>query len=284
MMHFDFCVIGSGAITSELIQQIHSRSLSILLVTERTDILNSSIYSEAQITVVDRIHFLKSMDISIGNLILATRDDAFKKNVALETLLLHIENADIGQVTLISSAAVYGECPKLVDENVIPEPKNIYGLEKFKLEQVVRGIFEAKGSLKILRLGNVYGPKFHSGFIWQALNHTKNGTSIPIFSAGSQIRNFFHVEDLVEATIEILQLSKLGSTQIINVGDSKHYTALDVIAIIENVLSLNCSTLDLSPPIDSIHSSQLDTNLFGRLYSKRSRSLEEGIRNLLGKA
>ena len=283
MMHYDFCIVGSGSIAFEFIEKIHSRFLSVLLVTERTEILNSNISNSGLIAVVNRSEFLNLPRISIGHLILATRDDLHKKNISLGDLLNQIGNFSVHQITLLSSAAVYGECSGPVNENSILSPKNAYGLERVKVEEMVKSLFAATKNLNILRLGNVYGPKFQSGFIYEALNYAKTGGSVPIFSAGSQIRNFLHVADLVGVVLYIPTSNKMKSSQIINIGESRHYSILEVISIIENVLDVRCSTLDLPPPIEAIHSSMIDTKLLGRLYSNKTSSLNQGIRELVRK-
>ncbi|GAB6278713.1 MAG: SDR family oxidoreductase [Lentimicrobium sp.] len=94
--------------------------------------------------------------------------------------------------------------------------------------------------IKIIRIFNTYGPKMHpndgrvvSNFIVQALNNQ----DITIYGDGSQTRSFQYVDDLIEASIRMMETSD-DITGPVNIGNPSEFTILE---LAEKVIQLTDS-------------------------------------------
>lgn len=111
---------------------------------------------------------------------------------------------NVKNIICISTAAVYGD-PKIIPitENSDPNPISSYGQSKFKMENTIINFSKDHGiNSIILRLFNVYGPnqsKEYAGVITNFLDRIKENKSLTIYGDGSNIRDFIHVDDVVEA-------------------------------------------------------------------------------------
>jgi UDP-glucuronate decarboxylase len=84
--------------------------------------------------------------------------------------------------------------------------------------------------VKVLRIFNTYGPRMHpndgrvvSNFIVRALR----GEPLTVFGDGQQTRSFCYVDDLIRATILMMD-SPAGITGPINVGNPAEFTMLEL--------------------------------------------------------
>ena len=108
-----------------------------------------------------------------------------------------------------SGGACYGNPKTLpVSEDTIPEPLSPYGLSKWVGEKYIQmsGV-----PYTIFRYGNVWSEDCKKG-IYAALKDNPRPT---IFGDGTQIRDYVHLNDVVEANV--LSLEK-GDGEIINIG------------------------------------------------------------------
>lgn len=120
-----------------------------------------------------------------------------------------------------SGGAVYGDHRAPVKETDLPLPNTSYGIEKLAVETLF-DLHRASHSLQliILRIANPYGFKLSSdcqtGFIDVALSRIRAGLPIDLFSNPSTVRDFLHVNDLIEAFRTAIRYN--GSEQIFNIG------------------------------------------------------------------
>jgi UDP-glucuronate decarboxylase len=84
--------------------------------------------------------------------------------------------------------------------------------------------------IKVMRIFNTYGPRMHpldgrvvSNFIVQALQ----GKPITIYGSGNQTRSFCYVDDLIEATVRLMD-TPAGFTGPVNVGNPVETTMLEL--------------------------------------------------------
>jgi nucleoside-diphosphate-sugar epimerase len=114
-------------------------------------------------------------------------------------------------IVLASTATVYGMVRELpVSEEVLPAPVTNYDLHKLFAEkqlllgtalQVVHGV--------ALRIANVYGhsPSPHSaidrGVITKIAKLALAGSSIPLFGGGQCLRDYVHIDDVIEAFLAV---------------------------------------------------------------------------------
>ena len=125
----------------------------------------------------------------------------------------------ITKIIFASSNAAVGECNSSINENIRPNPTNLYGVSKLSVESYMYSYKKIYNINTIsLRFGNVYGPgsinktsivpKFIKNLI-QEKNCLINGD-------GKQTRDFIYIEDLIEAIYLCSKKSKLSGRIVSN--------------------------------------------------------------------
>jgi len=103
---------------------------------------------------------------------------------------------------------------------VVPQPTSIYGATKLAQENVLAAWCASFGvPLSILRLQNVYGEgqspyNPYTGIINIFHRLAKAGHAIPVYEDGNIIRDFIHVDDVVEVIYRILSCESAGNHKI----------------------------------------------------------------------
>ena len=139
----------------------------------------------------------------------------------LEMTLRKNSKIKISKIILSSSSSV-----KLLDYN---NDRNYYA----SIKQINENLFKNKTkklniNLIIARLHNIYGGTDKFSIIYKLINSFKLNSKIEIFNKGKSIRDFIHVEDVVEIYKQILN-KKINGT--FDVGTGNGYS-------IENLLKL----------------------------------------------
>lgn len=150
-----------------------------------------------------------------------------------------------------SSAAVYGAGTTFVEERQFEKPLNVYGYSKFLFDQYLRRHWNAhgkdKGSQVVgLRYFNVYGPlEGHKGTMASVPFHQyhqflKEG-KVKLFgandgyAAGTQMRDFIHVEDVVK--VNLFFLDHPAQRGIFNLGTGRAQPFNDLAVATVNALA-----------------------------------------------
>lgn len=161
--------------------------------------------------------------------------------IAFERLLrLSIKN----EVSFIyaSSAAVYGDASSPQKEGIHEQPLNIYGISKFKCDQIARReIKKNKAHIVGLRYFNVFGPYEHhkgkmASMIYQLWKQMKDGKRPRIYKFGEQARDQVYVKDIVAANILAFEKKKSG---VFNVGSGIPTSFNKIVKNLNKELGLN---------------------------------------------
>ncbi len=168
---------------------------------------------------------------------------------SVEKLLEAADDANIKHIVFSSTAAVYGETDgNPIKESNIKIPVNPYGESKLAAEALIRSWTNARGTNHVIfRYFNVAGthPSGKIGIRGKGLTHLlpsviesalgiRNkfivmGTDYDTRD-GSCIRDFIHVNDLVEAHIKGLEWSiKTNQSNIFNLGSGSGYSVMEVL-------------------------------------------------------
>lgn len=145
---------------------------------------------------------------------------------------------DIKKFIFASSAAVYKISYKPYSEKDVVKPIDIYGKSKLKAESYIQESYKHNGiPFTILRLFNVYGNgDLTSHFIPALLSQVKSSKSVKVGNLDT-IRDYIHVNDVVNMFISVINKSILSRNQIFNVGTGKGTTGKEVISIIRHNIS-----------------------------------------------
>ena len=134
-------------------------------------------------------------------------------------------------------------------------PRSCYDESKRAGEAFVKAYELQHGiKTKIVRIFNTSGPRIRYGpefgrvipnFIHQALNNVE----ITIFGDGSQTRSFIYVVDEIEGILKIVH-SREAVGEVINLGNNKEYTILEIAKIIKELANSNSEIVFKPLPID----------------------------------
>ncbi len=186
-----------------------------------------------------------------------------------------------------SSAAVYGEARRLpVREGDACNPLTPYGASKLAAEHYVRLFTSPKLETVILRYFNLYGSFGRNNgsvvetFVYRALR----GDNLPVDGDGTQVRDFLHVKDAVEATVRAASVPRLTG-EVMNIGSGKCTSILGLANLIRSSFNANVS-IEFRPPREGeIRRSCANIGLAHVHLGWAPRiMLSEGIRKLAGRA
>ena len=149
-----------------------------------------------------------------------------------------------------SSAAVYGASESFSEEQGNEKPLNVYGYSKFLFDQYVRRFWSKHGKeggaqVVGLRYFNVYGPRethkgrmasvpFHQYREFCATGAVKLFGEYQGYAAGTQMRDFVHVDDVV--AVNMFFLDNPRKSGIFNVGTGRAQPFNDIALAVVNAM------------------------------------------------
>lgn len=145
-----------------------------------------------------------------------------------------------------SSAAVYGAGPAYIEDLLYESPLNVYGYSKFLFDQVLRRHRNNLSAPVVgLRYFNVYGPNeqhkgrmasvaFHNMNQFRAEGHVRLFGGWDGYANGGQMRDFIHVDDVVDVNLHFLDHPEVSG--IFNCGTGRAQPFNDVASTVVNTL------------------------------------------------
>lgn len=172
-------------------------------------------------------------------------NNVYGTQVLLEAMMAH----DVKQIVFSSTAATYGEQEQMpILEKATTNPTNAYGETKLMMEKMMRWCETAYGLQYVaLRYFNVAGARA-TGEIGE--DHTPETHLVPLVlevangqrpmisiygddyatEDGTCIRDYIHVEDLIDAHLLALEYLKQGNTSdVFNLGSSRGFSVREII-------------------------------------------------------
>jgi len=172
--------------------------------------------------------------IHLAAISFANESDFFKyyhiNTIGTENLLNSI-NYDVKNIIIASSAVVYGrQNIEIIDENIIPNPNNHYGISKFGAEQVTKNFTHLP--ITITRSFNYTGVKQNINFlIPKIVDHYKNNKQVIKLGNLNVIREFNDINFVCECYYRLLD----KQNQIVNICSGRGIKLLDVIDIMNEI-------------------------------------------------
>jgi UDP-glucose 4-epimerase len=196
--------------------------------------------------------------------------------------------SEVKQFVYVSSCAVYGEPEYLpVNESHPTKPLSPYGVSKLAAEHYCQVFYRIHGlQTVILRYFNVYGPRqtegAYSGVIVQFIGQLKQAKVPVIFGDGTQTRDFVYVDDVVDATLSVLNCKECAGN-VINIGSGREASIKELCSILFRMFGMYDVKPEYSlPRIGDIKRSCADLSVAEKLLRYRPKfSLEDGLRKLL---
>jgi len=135
----------------------------------------------------------------------------------------------------MGSSAEYGNVKSPQKESAKCNPKSVYGKAKLLSSIYLINLFKKqKFPSTILRLYNTYGPRQDlNRFIPIVISGCVKNKKFPC-SEGNQIRDFLHIDDVVDAILKSLT-NKKAKGQIINIGSGEPRIIKNIIEYIKKI-------------------------------------------------
>jgi UDP-glucose 4-epimerase len=196
-------------------------------------------------------------------------------------VLLAARDAGVKKVVFASSAAVYGDLPPPLHEQLPVRPQSPYGVTKAGGEQYCRVFSELYGVKSVvLRYFNVYGPRQdpfsnYAGVITRFIERVRNGRPPIIYGDGSQTRDFVFVQDIIRANILAMENDVEG---IFNIARGEPTRVKELALHILTILGSDLNPIHESPRPGDIQDSYADISRAGRDLSYHpSWDLKKGL-------
>lgn len=168
------------------------------------------------------------------------------------SLLNTISQSNVKKLVFSSTAAVYGNPLYVpIDEGHIKSPISPYGRSKFMMEMAIEDFSKAHGiGYAILRYFNVAGaapdasigeahepeshliPRILKAAILESPEVSIYGTDYKT-KDGTCVRDYVHVEDLVNAHLLAMEAIRPPAGEIFNIGSERGFTVLEVLEACE---------------------------------------------------
>jgi len=149
----------------------------------------------------------------------------------------------INKIVFASSSSVYGNAAKapFQEMSVTDAPISPYAFTKKSCELILYNFFHLyKISSVCLRFFTVYGPRQRPDLaINKFVSSILDGKQIDVYGDGSMSRDYTFISDTADGVLGALDLLMKNNLvyEIINLGNNKPYTVLELIQTIESVLN-----------------------------------------------
>lgn len=167
-------------------------------------------------------------------------------------LLNYCVKAGVKRFVFASSAAVYGILESKATEDMACRPNSPYGAGKLAVEDYLhayRRTYDLETVL--LRYFNVYGRRQrysdYSGVITVFINKLLEGGRPTIFGDGLQVRDFVHVEDIVQANMLAME-SASAVGEMFNVASGRATSILELVQIVKGLVGAAGVDPQFAPP------------------------------------
>ena len=180
-----------------------------------------------------------------------------------------------------SSSSVYGNTKNIpTPESEKKSPINPYGITKLEAENLAVQ-YSKDCDIVGLRYYNVYGQDMitGTGVITQFYQNIERQKPPVIDGDGGQLRDFVHIQDVVQATISAME-KDTGST-FINIGSGIPTSILQLANLFIKYSGLDTKPVSVDEKEGNVRASQADISLAKRLLDWRPQTkLEDWIESL----
>lgn len=268
--------------------------LSRRLVQDGEEVISLSRTGEGVIPGVRYVKCAIPADVDILTSLLKNSDNiyiltgqsgpgfSFEKEMNNLRLIVEIiRESPVKRVFYTSSATVYGDTDKMVDEQSVCHPVEEYAQFKLEAERLLQNTLSTK-ILTILRLGNVYGAPGSRGIIGLIIENwlTSNSNKLRINGDGSQKRDYIFIDDVIEAMMAIKQ--NKNTSDVVNIVSGTSTALRDVILLISNLIGREISYETTNVWPNEIRNILVSNKRLGSKYGYTPNvSLEMGLKTMI---
>ena len=163
--------------------------------------------------------------------------------IGTQNILDYAKDNNIKNLVMASSSSVYGNNKKtpFSETDPVDNPISPYAATK-KTNELQSYTYHHLFGLKIimLRFFTVYGPRQRPDLaIYKFMKLIKQGKPIPFYGDGTTARDYTYIDDIVQGILSSLNYLETHSSvyEVINLGNNKPVTLIDMVNTIENSLN-----------------------------------------------
>lgn len=215
-----------------------------------------------------RTSWRKNFERYVNNNILATQH-----------VLEAAQGTNIKKFVYASSSSVYGKTKQSpAVEDTRPEPISPYGVSKLAGEHLCR-VYQRMWGVPtvILRYFTVYGPRQRPDMaFYRFITSMREDQELVVFGDGQQSRDFTYVDDVVRASLSVLERDVVGET--FNIGGGSCTTVNETIHILEELMGTKARIRYVEEQKGDMMHTAADSSKARKMlgYSPRT-SLQEGL-------
>ena len=192
---------------------------------------------------------------------------------------------DVKCFVFTSSIAVYGAGQLPMDEAMVPQPEDPYGVSKYAVELDLRAAHEMFGLNSIIfRPHNVYGENQNIGdryrnVIGIFMNQLMRGEPLTVFGDGTQTRAFSYIGDVAPLIARsVCAFSAYNET--FNVGADTPYSVNELARVVGSALGVEPTIRYLPPRNEVLHAYATHEKARRFLGAAQPVSLGDGIERM----
>lgn len=261
---------GAGFIGSHIVDELVSRGIETYVID---NLSTGTLDNLAQHRGDSLLHFMAGDAREVEALLQDTNIDVVFHEAAIASvpksvshpMLVHDTNvnmtlkllnycvkAGVKRFVFASSAAVYGMLESKATEDMACRPNSPYGAGKLAIEDYLHAYRRTYGlETVMLRYFNVYGRRQrysdYSGVITIFINKLLDGERPVIFGDGLQVRDFVHVDDIVQANMLAMESANVVG-EMFNVASGRATSILELVRIVKELVGATNIEHQFAPP------------------------------------
>jgi len=275
---------GAGFIGTHLCEKLHSFGYHVISIdlnhknTQPWECLTADIRDELALEGIDFIIHLAAQ-VSVSESII-NPDETLSINVdGTSSLISAAEASGVKRILFASSAAVYGDSDQLPTTEGAPLiPQSPYAVSKIAGEELLK---RTEIETCAMRFFNVYGSSNslqsnYAAVIPAFRNAIENSQPLTVYGDGTQVRDFIHVDDLVEIIIRLMEMDPIPRE--VNIATGEGTNLLELVDLLTSSLEGDYQIQFEEPREGDIHTSLADISILRKqMPGLEFTSLSEGI-------
>lgn len=202
-------------------------------------------------------------------------------------LLKKMHEYEVPKLLFVSSGGVvYGKASGVIGEDSVLNPVSSYGISKMIIERNI-SLLADNSPLEycILRVANAYGSGQHNkknqGVINIWMNNIMKGLPVIVMGDGNIIRDYVHVDDLVEAFSLVIDKNIKG---VFNIGTAEGTSLNQLISVMESLLGKEAKVEHVPDRKYDVPSNVLSYQKFHLATGWKPKiDLKKGLERMIGK-
>lgn len=215
---------------SNLSQHLAQKIPNCVLISSReisSDVTVLSSFKDTKISIIFNNFQTASRLNDTDNL------EAYVENSIVVTakVLDYFKNTAVDKMIYTSSSSVYGN-NILCNETDEVKPLNLHASLKVSNEKMIeKYCTERQIDYTVARIFNMYGGEDRFSIVSKIINAVQNGQSLTVINNGNAIRDFIHIDDVINVYEHLLQVRNLPR---INIGSGNGTSIKNILTFLKN--------------------------------------------------